>query len=247
MASTLIKHPLAMEAYFEKSIVLTFALPKEQLAEHIPKALELDTFQDQWAFIAIALVKTKGLRPKGAPRFMGRDLYLLGYRIFVRYQDRRGKRLRGLYILKSETDNTFLHLTGNLFTAYNYHKVRVQEEIQNNIWSYTTSSGSAFTCVSTEQANLPKDSIFDDWKAARRFAGPMPFTFSFDEKNNEVSIVEGVRTNWKPRPIEITNYSFRFLEEYGFQTARFVSAFVVEDIPYHWKKAKHELWSEVFK
>lgn len=39
-------HPFAVEAFFESSIVLTFAVPKEQLADLIPSFLTLDTFQD---------------------------------------------------------------------------------------------------------------------------------------------------------------------------------------------------------
>ncbi|HPN60122.1 MAG TPA: DUF2071 domain-containing protein, partial [Chitinophagaceae bacterium] len=68
MFSFLKDHPFAVEAFFESSLVLTFAVPKEQLEPYIPECLQLDTFQDRWAFIAIAMVQTKDLRPKGFPR-----------------------------------------------------------------------------------------------------------------------------------------------------------------------------------
>ncbi len=98
-------HPFAVQAYFEHSIVLSFAVPKEELEPLIPACLELDTFQDKWAFVTLAMVQTKSLRPKGFPKILGNDFFLLGYRIFVKYQTNKGKRLRGLYILKSETDS----------------------------------------------------------------------------------------------------------------------------------------------
>ena len=85
MISFLKNHPFAVETHFESSIVLTFAIPKKELQDFIPECLELDTFQDKWAFIAIAMVQTSGLRPKGFPKFMGNDFFLIGYRIFVRY------------------------------------------------------------------------------------------------------------------------------------------------------------------
>mgnify|MGYP003497522576 FL=1 len=97
-------HPFAVETFFKSSLVLTYAVPKEELKNLIPECLQLDTFNDQWAFVAVAMVDTKNLRPKGFPRFMGNDVILTGYRIFVRYIDNAGKRLRGLYILKSETN-----------------------------------------------------------------------------------------------------------------------------------------------
>ena len=104
MLSFLKNHPFAVEAFFETSLVLTYAVPKEEAQKLIPPCLTLDTHQDRWAFVAMAMVQTKGLRPKGLPAFMGNDFFLIGYRVFVRYQNEAGKRLRGLYILKSQTN-----------------------------------------------------------------------------------------------------------------------------------------------
>lgn len=66
-------HPFAVEAFFENSTVLTFAMRKEQLQPLLPPKLELDTLKDTWAFLAVAMVKTKALRPKGFPSFLGND------------------------------------------------------------------------------------------------------------------------------------------------------------------------------
>src|SRR3569833_3044424 len=101
MLSFLKNHPFAVEAFFQSSIVLTLAAPKEQLQHLIPKCLSLDTFDDKWAFIAVALVQTKHLRPKGFPKILGNNFFLIGYRVFVRYRNYAGKKLRGLYILRS--------------------------------------------------------------------------------------------------------------------------------------------------
>ncbi|MTI19414.1 hypothetical protein E1176_00110, partial [Fulvivirga sp. RKSG066] len=77
-------HPFAVETHFENSIVLTYAVKKEELQEFIPECLELDTFEDKWAFVALAMVNTKNLRPKGLPKIFGNDFFLIGYRVFVR-------------------------------------------------------------------------------------------------------------------------------------------------------------------
>lgn len=80
--SNLKNHPFGVEAFFESSVVLTFAVPKEQLEPLTPDCLQLDTFQDRWAFVAVAMVQTKNLRPKGFPKFLGNDFFLIGYRHF---------------------------------------------------------------------------------------------------------------------------------------------------------------------
>jgi uncharacterized protein YqjF (DUF2071 family) len=100
MFSSLKNHPFAVEAFFESSLILTFAVPKEQLAGLLPASLELDTFQDKWAFVAVAMVQTKGLRPKGLPSFLGNDFFLIGNRIFVRYTTSWGKAIKGTLYFK---------------------------------------------------------------------------------------------------------------------------------------------------
>src|SRR5688572_6346184 len=127
MFSFLKNHPFAVEAFFESSLVLTFAVSKEQLQNLIPECLELDTFDQKWAFVAAAMVQTEGLRPKGFPKIFGRNFFLIGYRVFVRYTDGAGKRARGLYILKSETDKKAMEFFGNIFTHYNYATTDIQK------------------------------------------------------------------------------------------------------------------------
>ena len=89
MFSFLKNHPFAVEAFFENSLVLTFAVPKEQLQNLIPECLELDIFQDKWAFVAVAMVQTKDLRPKGFPKFMGNDFFLIGFQSLFRRKNKR--------------------------------------------------------------------------------------------------------------------------------------------------------------
>lgn len=98
-------HPFGVEAFFKQSLVFTFAFPKDSLSSLIPPCLTLDVHDNQWAFVAVAMVQTQNLRPKGLPTLFGNDFFLIGYRIFVRYKNIYGKNLRGLYILESTTDS----------------------------------------------------------------------------------------------------------------------------------------------
>ncbi|MES2558307.1 MAG: DUF2071 domain-containing protein [Bacteroidota bacterium] len=244
MLSFLKNHPFAVEAFFESSLVLTFAVPKEELQSLIPECLTLDTFQDKWAFIAIAMVQTKDLRPKGFPPFMGNDFFLIGYRIFVRYQTKAGKNLRGLYILKSETDKKKMAFMGNIFTHYNY----TTTDINRTELDHTTvisSLASNFTVTLDNAAtdiSLPAQSPFANWQEARRFAGPLPFTFTYNAHTKEVLIIEGVRENWTPHPAKISNYDFAFLNSLKLEHSCLANAFMIQNIPYYWKKGRMEQW-----
>ncbi len=246
MTSFFKNHPFAVETHFESSTVLTFAVHKEELHNVIPTCLELDTFQDKWAFIAIAMVQTKELRPKGFPKLFGSSFFLIGYRIFVKYTNNKGKRLRGLYILKSETNKKKMEYMGNLFTHYNYTTTDISVKSSQN-GTEIRSLKSAFSLKinsEKESVQLPKKSPFKNWKEARRYAGPLPFTFTYNDKKNEVLIIEGVRRNWNPKPIEIIEYNFSFIKELKLSNYILANAFVIENIQYQWKKGKIEQWKK---
>ncbi|MGC6429526.1 MAG: DUF2071 domain-containing protein [Jejuia sp.] len=240
MLPTFKNHPFAMEAFFESSLVLTFAVPKNEVKHLIPECLELHTFQDKWAFVAVAMVQTQDLRPKGFPKALGNNFFLIGYRIFVRYRTSEGKRLRGLYILKSETDKKRMAFMGNIFTHYNYASTDIHVN-QNEIYSKQSKFQIQYNLDEVD-VSLPESSPFSEWKEARRFAGPLPFTFTYNENTKEVLIIEGVRQNWKPKPIQIENYSIDFLDQLNLRNPILVNAFIINNIPYEWKKGKIDLW-----
>lgn len=246
MLSYLKNHPFAVEAYFESSLVLTFAVPKEQLQHLIPECIQLNTFQDKWAFVAVAMVQTKDLRPKGFPKFMGNDFFLIGYRVFVRYTNNAGKSLRGLYILKSETDKKKMEFMGNIFTHYKYTTTDIKQFEQKNTKEiFSINSKFKITIDKTEEEfSLPKHSPFADWKEARRFAGPLPFTFTYDKESKEVLIIEGVRQDWIPNPVKVNDYTFEFLNSLKLDKPVLANAFIIKNIPYYWKKGKKEVWNK---
>ena len=246
MFSFLKNHPFAVEAYFESSLVFTFAVPKEELQRLIPDALELDVFQNQWAFVAVAMVQTEDLRPKGFPKILGNDFFLIGYRVFVRYKNEAGKNLRGLYILKSETNKKKMQFLGNIFTHYNYTTTDIQQVLDNNTKEIFSAKSKFKVKISNKEENisLPKNSPFADWKEARRFAGPLPFTFTINTEKKEVLIIEGVRQNWIPNPVEVIDYEFDFLKKLKLKNPILANAFIIKNVPYYWKKGKKEVWKK---
>jgi uncharacterized protein YqjF (DUF2071 family) len=247
MLSFLKDHPFAVEAFFESSLVFTFAIPKEQIQHLIPECLELDTFKDKWAFIAVAMVQTKALRPKGFPKVLGNDFFLIGYRVFVRFTNNAGKNLRGLYILKTETDKKKMEFLGNIFTHYNYTTTDINQHL-NNETTEINSTKSAFKVLidnsDNENISLPNDSPFVDWKEARKFSGPLPYTFTYNQADKEVLIIEGVRENWKPTPVKVIDYNFSFIDNMMLRDIKLANVFIIKNIPYYWKKGKIEQWKK---
>src|SRR5262249_19224880 len=151
---------------------------------------------DGLGFVTVALVWTRGLRPARLPRWLGQDFFLAGYRVFVRMRDEDGRRLRGLKILRSETDKARMGLAGNLLTHYAYRRGPREERVgaaEHRVVTRradgTVTLDLAFDPAAAPEAP-PPGSPFPDWATARRFAGPMPFTFDADGDGRFV-IIEG--------------------------------------------------------
>lgn len=247
MLPSLKDHLFAVEAFFEFSLVFTFAIPKNEIGHLVPSFLQLDTFNDEWAFIAVAMVKTRDLRPKGMPQIFGNDFFLVGYRVFVKYTNAAGKNLRGLYILKSETNKMKMQLLGSIFTRYSYDTIDIAETHSNEkigVSSLKSNFEVAVELINTNEVQLPASTPFGDWKEARRFAGPLPFTFTGDAEKGEILIIEGVRENWVPQPVRVLRCRFSFFDQMQLPGARLASAFVIENVPYYWKKGKIEKWGK---
>jgi hypothetical protein len=249
MLNFLKKHPFPVKAFFDYSLVFSFAVPKEELENKIPACLELDTFINtengkEYGFVAVAMVKTKELRPKGFPKFMGNDFFLIGYRIFVNYTDLNGKKLRGLYILKSETNKAKMKVLGGIFTQYKYSIIDINtQKTDNELSIFSKKTDFVAKVTFEENADLPKDSPFKDWKEARKFAGPLPNTFTFNSKTNEVLIIKGLRQNWRPTPVKVLEHKIPFLEELNLKNPILANAFQIENIPYEWEKGRIEKWN----
>jgi uncharacterized protein YqjF (DUF2071 family) len=242
--SFLQRHPFPVRAYFDRAVAFSFAFPENLLSSLLPRGLELDTFEGM-GFITVALVWTRHLRMAGLPKWLGQDFLLAGYRIFARLHEDGGRKLRGLKIIRSETDKKRMAIVGNLFTGYHYDHVRARMERNadvDRVQTWNPSSGKRNLDLAfriRDDAALPSGSPFKDWRTARQFAGPMPFTFS-SRPDGSFVVVEGVRTNWTPRPVEVVDWEIALFKDEPFCRAVPVlaNAFVVEGIDYRWKRGR---------
>ncbi len=241
MMHLLKRHPFAVKAWFRHSLVLTYALPQQILEPLLPPGLVLDTFEG-CGFVAIALVKTERLRPAFLPAVFGQDFFLSGYRIFTRL-DKPGGSLRGLRILRSDTNSRLMQCAGNLLTHYRYCHARVDlrdsaEELRVRV---DTAGGEANLEVIADlrgiPAQLPAGSPFRNTAEARRFAGPLPYTFDFERQTHSIISVRGVREAWDPQPVAVQVRRCTFFDGKQFQGVRPVlaNAFYLRGVSYRWE------------
>jgi len=241
------RHPMAVTAYFRRCLTLTYALPPEVVRRLLPPGLDLETY-DGHAFIAVALVQTRSLRPAGFPERLGQNFFLAGYRVFTTFRQSDGRRLRGLRILRSDADRLAMVIGGNLLTHYNYHRctTTVEASAVRLHFSVSTSDdhGTLDVLADLSTATLPAGSPFQSVREARRFAGPLPFTFDYERETNAIIAIRATRANWQPDPVSVEVRRISFFDHPVFQgcTPVLAAAFYVHDIDYRWERGvRHPL------
>jgi Uncharacterized conserved protein (COG2071) len=242
MLHLLKRHPLPVKAFFRQSLVLTYAFPSHVLQPLLPPGLVLDTYRE-YGFLAIALVQTERLRPSFLPAALGHDFILSGYRIFARLASRASS-LRGLLILRSDTNRQWMASAGNVLTHYSYRlcEAEVKERPGEIEWDIRTPRHEADLRVIAHTdggpALLPAGSPFLNVKDARRFSGPLPYTFDYEPETHSIIRVRGVREQWNPKPVlaEALQSTFLHQEPFCRVTAILANAFHVQGIHYRWNR-----------
>ena len=229
------RHPFDVEAHFDFSLVLAYALPAPALEPLLPPGLILDRVGDL-GLLAVALVQTRALRPAGWPRVLGRDFFLTGYRVFTRLRDRPS--IRGLRILRSDADSRAMTWAGNLFTHYGYSLCRARIRRSGAMLSVAVDGGAPLEIEADTRpaVSLPRGSPFKDLKEARRFAGPLPNTFGWEPETQSLIIVDSTRTGWKPIAVSVEARRLDFLDQFAQFQPCLANAFYVENVDYRWKR-----------
>ena len=238
------RHPFPVRAHFGHCLVLTYAFPQEILRPLLPPGLALDCYQD-YGFVAIALVETHKLRPHFAPSFLGQDFMLSGYRIFTRLGSESGAR-RGLYILRSDANRQLMVWAGNFLTHYRYRLCQANCEQQDEelVWRFKTPQGEADLTVTAYLASQPQappaGSPFLDLTTARRFAGPLPYTFDYEQQTHSLISIRGLRTDWKPQPLHVELKPPSYFQRSPFCRASplLANAFYLRNVPYQWERGE---------
>ncbi len=245
------RHPFKIQAYFDFSLAVSFAYPVEVLAPLLPPGLSLDTHsknEKTYAFLTIAMVKVRQLRPAPLPAQLGQNFFLTGYRLFVKYRSKAGKTLRGLYILRSDSNKQLMTIMGSLLSHYSYNDIQLTEFEDSHTLNLSIKTPKSLAdldlSVDLTQTPIvpPQHSPFTDLQTARRFAGPMPYTFSYEPQTHSIVMIEGRRQHWQPQNVAVDIQQATYLEQAPFNQVEplLANAFMVRDVPYMWQRGTVE-------
>src|SRR6185436_12926248 len=102
-------------------------------------------------------------------------------------------------------DRRRMAVSGNLLTHYNYCHAHVEFRAEPGRLSICIKTPSAVADLdasadlSEAASRLPPDSCFATERDARRFAGPLPYTFDYEPQSHSIIAIRGRRRDWHPR------------------------------------------------
>jgi hypothetical protein len=235
------RQPVPVCAHLQDCLTLTYAVPPHVLRPFLPPGLELETSHG-YGFVAVALVDARSMRPAGIPKLLGRDFFLAGYRVFTRFRTPDGRTLRGLRILRSDTNGGLMAAAGNLLTHYNFRRCHATMNLSSDRIRVTVQTrdeaGDLEVSADLRSPTLPPGSPFSSVREARRFAGPLPFTFDYERETHAIVAINATRTHWQPAPIEVDVRRIAFFDQPAFRgcTPVLAAAFYVKSVDYRWER-----------
>jgi hypothetical protein len=133
---------------------------------------------------------------------------------------------------------------GNLLTHYNYRLADVEMAVTFDrlevkiITPGAEANLHVIASLGNEPAPLPPDSPFRSTQDARRFAGPLPWTFDHEPQTNSIVMIHARRSQWRPQPTAVDVKTCTFLERspFGRVEPRLANAFYVANVDYGWER-----------
>jgi hypothetical protein len=171
--------------------------------------------------------------------------------VFTTLHTADGRTIRGLRILRSDSDRARMVAGGNLLTHYNYHQCSAIVGASTDQLAFTVRTadrgGDLDLTASLASAPLPAGSPFTSLHEARRFAGPLPFTFDYEPETHSIVAIAAARTNWKPVPIEVDVRRLSFFDQPAFRGCSPVlaAAFHVADVDYRWERGVRHILRDI--
>src|SRR6266849_5578331 len=105
--------PFEANTIWAEAVCVNIRVRPESLRLLVPPPFDLDLYKE-WAFVSLTASRLKEFGVGMLPRALRMNFYQATYRAHVTFTDFRGRRMRGCYFVRSETNSHVMSLTANL-------------------------------------------------------------------------------------------------------------------------------------
>ncbi len=226
-----------METVFQNCCLVNFGMEPSLLQSLLPHPIQPDVYNGE-AFLSVVVSELKDMRPTIIPKGLGFNFNQIVYRAIVACNNERG-----VHFLRSDANNRFMCLTGNLFSFFNFNYAGINYSLEDSQHSISVSTNDkeadiiANYDLSKATKEMPKYSVFSSLDEAKSYFVELYVAFS--AMRNFSTAVRIQRTNWDLSVVHDKNAVYSFMDGskmFPKGSTRLDSVFYVKNLFYHWYK-----------
>ena len=237
--------PFEANTIWAEAICVNVQIEPDALRPLIPTHFELDLYNDK-AFISLTASRLKDFGMGRIPRALRMNFYQSTYRAHVTFTDYRGRKMRGCYFVRSETNSHIMSLTANLLPEFKAHHcgtfpILMAHNGKHLVFSVDSGDDPAGKVVLVlDDAHplnaMPESSIFPTIQDSYDFIVDFYDDFSYDPDTDDVFILSIDRGDWDIRVLETVDCYLGYFEDGPFPagSTKVDSVFYFRNTPYRW-------------
>ncbi len=232
------KNPLTVLGTITRCWLFTYGTSIEDARRLLPRGLEPITHNGR-AFWNVVYSSIHNMRPPGVPAPLGVDYWHVGYRLYVSCPLANGETVEGLWFARSDCDNLFMSIAGNLLTDFNFHTAGIRINESNGAVDLRIDSREApmrARLIDERPAALPSGSAFASLDEAAAFLKYKPYDISI-EPDGRANVVRIARDEdaWRSRLVRVEEQRWAFFDD---KSVRPEICYQVDPIVYRWNRAR---------
>jgi hypothetical protein len=237
--------PFEANTIWAEAVCVNIRVRPENLRQLVPLPFDLDLYKE-WGFVSLTASRLKGFGVGMLPKALRMNFYQATYRAHVTFTDFRGRRVRGCYFVRSETNSHLMSLTANLLPEFKAHHCSTYPMLMardGGHFIFTVDSGAdaagkvvLVLDTSCPRGGLPSTSCFPSLEAAYEYIVDFCDAFSRDPDTGEIFILRIDRGPWQIRIPEVIDHYLGYISDGPFPAgaAELDSAFYFQNTPYRW-------------
>jgi len=231
---------LAIASTFFTNSILMYSCEPDDLQRLLCPGIDVDVIGGR-GHLAVAFVDQRDFRPRGFPRWAGRDFFMVEYLAFVTYESSDGRQMRGLYLLQSDTPSTLACIGSRVFSHYRFRKIDLTINETDTTRRFTSTKARIDVAISLDtdtDTDTDTDGSEEPWADYGQLSKPRSFNFQHLKRSNATLVIRGVLKGWTPRPATVLTSDIAAVEELGINFDGPPKAIEVDNVEYLWRNSR---------
>jgi len=229
---------LAITSTFFTNSILMYSCEPEDLQHLLCPGIDVDVIGGR-GHLAVAFVDQRDFRPRGFPRWAGRDFFMVEYLAFVTYESSDGRQMPGLYLLQSDTPSTLACIGSRGFSHYRFRKIDLTINETAEARRFTSTKAGIEVAISLDtETETETDRSEEPWAHYGQLSKPRSFNFQHLKRSNATLVIRGVLKGWTPLPATVLTSDVAAVDELGITFDEPPKAIEVDNVEYLWRNSR---------